>query len=108
MPAGGRLSSVAVHARPSISAQSIFTRDGSAMAAATAAIAFSSIALLSGGKLVLSMGRPGFGDLCGQLIIIRQQNKVIRMVAVLSQDRHAACPPVSELYSRTSCATRIR
>lgn len=78
------------------------------MAAATAAIAFSSIALLSEGKLVLSMGRPRFGDLCGQLIIIRQQNKVIRMVAVLSQDRHAACPPVSELYSRTSCATRIR
>jgi hypothetical protein len=55
MPAGGRRRNVcrraqfgAVHARPSISAQSIFTRDGSAMAAATAAIAFSSIALLSG------------------------------------------------------------
>jgi len=35
------------------------------------------------------MGSPGFGDLSGQLIIIRQQNKVIRMVAVLHEDRHA-------------------
>ncbi|KAI3492496.1 hypothetical protein L1887_42791 [Cichorium endivia] len=54
-------------------------------------MACSSAAPFSGGRLVFNMCRPGFGDLCGQLIIIRQQNKVIRVVAVLGKDRHAAC-----------------